>query len=525
MSNLRHRGLVVLVVAWAPELAWAQATPVAPPPTPPPPAASTALSTPSATVSAPPESPAKPGPNAEPIDTRTAVRRALAASPSLIATKLGVDQARQDVLAQEGNYPYVFQADAGHSRAYAPADASRTTATRSYTIGTALRRTFPFGTAAEVRLEGERFEDEFAPRGLPGVDTVNGTGYGTTARISVTQPLLRGFGTRVGESGLRTARLDHAASEKAKRRAVSALARDVLLAYWDLWLADESVRIDQTALELAKAQEQQAEGQRASGALAPADVYGFSTRVANVEDGLIVALATREERSLELNRLMGVEPGATREFFASESPVPGVSPTWRDVDAALRADSIELAEAEVQVKLARERAETAGESSRASLDLEGYVQTHGESQEPIASARRAGEFDWFTVHVGAVYQLPLDSTQRNAQKHSALIAVRIAEQNLKALRNSIATDAQQAVRVARSAEERLVLAARAVTIAEKSHEAARERFELGGGIALDVRTAEENLQQARLTLARTRIVLIQTQIGMRHLAGTLVPNS
>jgi outer membrane protein TolC len=467
----------------------------------------------------------KPGPDAEPIDTRTAVIRALANSPSLVATRLGVDQARQDVLAQEGNYPYVFQADAAHTRAYAPSDASRTTESRSYTVGTALRRTFPFGLGAEVRLEGERYENELEPTGIAGVDTTNANGYGTTARFSVTQPLLRGFGTRIGESGLRTARLAEVASEKSKRRAVSALARDVLLAYWDLWLADESVRIDQAALELAKAQEQQAQGQRASGALAPADVYGFSTRVANVEDELVVARVTREQRSLELNRLMGVEPGAMRELFASEAPAPGTSPTARDVETALRADSIELAEAEAQLKVARERADVAGESSRPSLDLEGYVQTHGESEEPLASARRAAQFDWFTVHVGAVYQLPLDATQRNAEKQSALIAVRIAEQNLKALRNSIATDAMQAVRVARAAEERLVLAARTVEIAEKTHEAAKARYELGGGIALDVRTAEENLQQARLTLARTRVALVQQQIGMQHLTGRLVPDA
>jgi outer membrane protein TolC len=285
------------------------------------------------------------------------------------------------------------------------------------------------------------------------------------------------------------------------------------------------VRIDQAALELAKAQEQQAEGQRASGALAPADVYGFSTRVANVEDELIVALATREQRSLDLSRLMGVEPAATVELFASEAPAPGASPTERDVEAALRADSIELAETEAQLKVARERAEVAGESSRPSLDVDGYAETHGEALEPVASARSATEFDWFEVHVGVKYELPLDSTQRNAEKQSALIAVRIAEQNLKALRNSIATDAMQAVRVARAAEQRLVLAARAVEITEKSHEAAKARFELGGGIALDVRTAEENLQQARLTLARTRVALVQQQIGVQHLTGKLVPDA
>jgi outer membrane protein TolC len=498
MNKVFHRGLAALLVALSPGIARAQAAP------------------------APTASMASPQANAEPIDTRTAVRQALAQNPALIAARLGVDQARQDTLAQEGNYPYIFQADAGHTRSYAPSDASRTTGSRSYTVGTALRRTFPFGMTAEARLEGERFETDVAATGLTGIDTVGGNGYATTARVSASQPLLRGFGTRVGESGLRTARLSQKASEKAKRRAVSALARDVLLAYWDLWLADESVRITEKALELAKAQEQQAEGQRSQGALAPADVYGFSTRVANVQDDLVVALLTREQRSLDLNRLMGVEPNAMREWFASESPVAGASPTARDVETALRADSIELAEAEARLAVARERAEVAGENGRASLDVEAYVQTHGESSEPLESARRAAEFDWFTVHVGAVYQLPLDATQRNAEKQSAVIAVRIAEQDLKALRNSIATDAQHAVRVARAAEERLVLAARSVEIAEKAHEAARARFELGGGIALDVRTAEENLQQARLTLARTRLALIQTQIDMQHLTGTLV---
>jgi outer membrane protein TolC len=415
------------------------------------------------------------------------------------------------VLAQEGNYPYVFQADAGVTRSYAPTD-SRTASSRSSTVGTELRRTFPFGMTAAARLQGEVFESDDTPF----------NGYATSGRLTVSQPLIRGAGTRVGESALRTARLSEIGAEKAQRREVSALARDVLVAYWELWLADESVRINQAALELAKAQEQQAEGQRASGALAPADVYGFSTRVANVEDQLVVSLVTREQRSLDLNRLMGVEPNSVRELFASESPVPGTSPTAQDVETSLRADSIELAEAEAELKVARERADIAGENGRPSLDLEAFAEARGESNEPFESARRAAQADWFTVHLGAVFQLPLDATQRNAEKQSALIAVRIAEQNLKALRNSIATEAMQAVRVARAAEERLVLAARAVEIAEKSHEAAKARFELGGGIALDVRTAEENLQQARLTLARTRVALVQTQIEMQHLTGRLV---
>jgi hypothetical protein len=55
-----------------------------------------------------------------------------------------------------------------------------------------------------------------------------------------------------------------------------------------------------------------------------------------------------------------------------------------------------------------------------------------------------------------------------------LVAVRIAEQSLKALRNSI---------------------------------------------------AEETLQEARLTLARTRVALVPQQIGLSHLTGALVPGA
>jgi outer membrane protein TolC len=520
MNEVRS-ALVALVVGCTPGLCFAQTAPPLPAAstTPPAPPAAPAA----ASAESPP--PAEPGANAAPIDTQTAVRRALSQSPSLAASRLGVDQARQDVLAQEGNYPYIFQADAAYDRAYSPGNIEGvpgTTTSHAYTVGTELHRTFPFGMTAQARLEGRRLANGFAATDLPGAEPVEVTGYETTARFTVSQPLLKGFGTRVGESELRTARLNELASEKARRRDVSALARDVLLAYWDLWLADESVRIDQRALELAKAQEAQAQGQRSSGALAPADVYGFSTRVANVEDDLVVALVTREQRSLDLNRLMGVEPDATRELYASEAPVAGVSPTVADVETALRAGSIELAQAEAQLKVARERAEVADESGRPSLDVDGFVETHGEHAKPLDSARRAAEFAGLTLHVGATYQLPLDATQRNAKKQSALIAVRIAEQNLKALRNSIATDAMQAVRVTRGAEDRLVIAARAVEIAEKAHEAARARFDLGGGIALDVRTAEENLQQARLTLARTRVALVQAQIGMKHLTGTLV---
>ena len=452
-----------------------------------------------------------------PIDQRTAVERALAANPSFAGTRLGVTQAKQDVLVEEGRYPYVFQAGTGYTRSGSPGGTQS-----SFDVNAGVSRTFPFGTTAEVRLTGQRYEqDRNFTSGTPTV-TSAGDGFTAGARASVTQPLLRGAGRSVGEVGLRTARQSRTLAEQTERRSQSELVRDVLLAYWELWYADESVRIERAALALAREQEQQAIQQQQSGALAPADVYAFSTRVASLEETMVTSLAARDDRSRELSRLMGVAADEAPDLSAADSPEPGPLPTTSEVAAALRAGSLELAEIESQVKLARTRAEVAGDASRPRLDLEGYLETQGDAENVGGAVRSAGELDYWTVHVGAIFELPLDNTRRRAEKESALLSIRIAEQNLKATRDRLAADAVNSVAQARTAEERVRLSARTVAVAEQAHEAARARFELGGGIAIQVQQAEEDLRRARLSLARTRVDLVQAEIAVRHLANTLV---
>jgi outer membrane protein len=453
---------------------------------------------------------------ARPIDARSAVLAALGQNPSFAGARLGVTQAKQDVLAEEGRYPFVFGADAGHSRSGSPSGRSSSTV-----AGASVGKTFPFGTTTSLRVEGERFDTDRTFAGNTNLASNVGDGYGATARFTVTHPLLRGSGSKVGELGLRTARQGRELAERSAERARSELVRDVLLAYWALWYAEESLRIERAALALARAQEQQAAAQEQHGALAPADVYAFSTRVASLEETMVTTLANREARSRELSRLMGLSADRAPELSASDAPSPGPLPSVRDVEAALRTGSLELSELETQTRLARTRAEVAGDASRPRLDLEGYAETHGESVRPLPAVRRAGELAWWTVHAGASFELPLDGTRRNAEKESALLAVRIAETNLKAARDRLAADAVNAVADARAAEERVALAARTVEVAEKSHEAAKGRFELGGGIALQVQQAEEDLRRARLSLARTRVDLVQAEIVVRHLAGTL----
>jgi outer membrane protein TolC len=457
-----------------------------------------------------------------PIDATTAVRQALANNWNLKTASLDVERARQDVLAEEDRYPYIFGADAGVTRSESPrlaaGDSVSSSVSRSYTVGSALRRTFPTGTSGEIRLQGDRFENE-TQQGFSG--SAVGSGYGVTGRFSVTQPLLRGAGTRVGEAELRAARVSRALADRSKARMTSELIRDVLLGYWELWYAGESANIEAAALLLAQAQEKDANERVRQGALAPADVLTFTTRVAQLEESVVSAGIGKEQRSLSLGQLMGTMTGAA-SLAASSAPPTSLTPASRgEIEAALRSGSIELAEAEAQVRLAKTRAEVAGEATRARLDLDGFVQTEGVSTGIPKAGSRAAQMGWLTAHVGLTFETPLTGARGDAQRNTAVLAVKIAEHNVRAARDRIASQAILAVSDQRAAERRHQLAERTLEVAKKAHAAEKERFELGEGLPITVQQAEDEVRRAQLRVARARVDLAQAEITVQHLSGRL----
>jgi outer membrane protein TolC len=488
-----------------------------------------------APAAAPAPSPASPAsaPSAslpeatEGIDERSVVRQALANNSQLISARLEVEQAKHDVTAEEGRYPYVFQADAGYTRSASsrlqPDDSVRTSTSHSYTVGTALRRTFSNGTSAELRVQGERFENDAETSDLGGLSS--SSGYGTSARATLNQPFLRGAGTRVGESELRAARWNRTLAERSRALAESELVRDALVAYWELWYAGEALSIEQKALELSERQAEEARQQVAAGALSQSGVLTFETRVAELEESLVSAEIAREQRALELGRLMGSNDESAAHLAAStEPPLDGPSASRAEIEAALRGGSLELSTLQAQVALAKTRAEVAGENSRPRLDLEAYLETQGISERLPKAAERAGQLSWVTAHVGLVFELPLDDSRLTAERSSAQLSVRIAEQNVTAERERITAAATLARSQEDAAARRLALASRTLEVAEKTYEAEKARFEFGQSIPIQVQEAEDDLRRARLRVARARVDLAAARVDVLHLANRLLAN-
>lgn len=460
------------------------------------------------------------------LDARAAVRLALRQNPTLGGADIDVERAKQGVLVEEGRYPLTFTADAGFAQNESPRllPGNRVTVsrTRSYEVGAGLRRTFPSGGTAAVRVSGDRFESQnFLVTNTTAAQAFSqADGFGATGRVTLSQPLLRGAGTGVGELGLRTAKESRVQAESARKRMASQLARDVLVAYWEVWYAEEAVRIERAALELARKQEQDAQSRIGHGALAAADALTFSTRVAELEEAVVGAETARLSRGLTLSRLLGGVDQAG-ELRASPPPLGGV-PTRAELEAALGASSIELAELASQVEIARLRAEVAGDAERPRLDVEGYAESRGVADEVPAAFERAGQGKWVTAGVGLTFEMALDDTRRRAQRADALLAVSSAEKALQAARDRVATDAALGLVNERASEQRLLLATRTRELAQRSFEAEAERFRLGLSIPIQVQQANDDVRRAELREARARVDVAQEQAQLQHYAGKLL---
>src|SRR5690606_28937404 len=244
----------------------------------------------------------------------------------------------------------------------------------------ALQKPFDSGGTAEVRAAQQYFDRGDILRVTVSPFLPATSGHAASLRASFTQPFLRGYGTRNGEADLRAARTAREGAEKSLSRTRSALIRDVLAAYYELWYASRALEIDLASLELAREQERQTIQRVELGDLALAESLTFQTRTSELEESLVSSRLTVRQRSITLGQLMGsVNQQADAWAPTSTPPVSAELPSLSVIEDAITNDSIELAEVEAQLRTAQVRAEVAGDALRPRVDGTAYLQTNGVS--------------------------------------------------------------------------------------------------------------------------------------------------
>lgn len=454
------------------------------------------------------------------VSTRQVLRMTMQYNPTLQASVLELRQANENVRFEEGRNPYTLQLEAGVTRSSMPRIAQNgyeTNTNHSLDLAAQLSRTFVTGTRASLRFDNSGSFQTQPDR--------QGPTYGMAARATVSHPFMRGSGTELGEQRIRIAKIQRTTAELSRDRAASEAARDVLVAYWELWYAETAINIEQSARDLALRQRNEAQQRVDDGALAPVEVLPFETRLAGLEESVTAAHTERRARSLTLSQRIGnTQQLGTGMYAQIEEPpnIPSPPPRNIAIEQAL-AQSPEIRELEGQLRLAQEQLKTSGDAYRPRLDLEGYVQVAGLGNKEIGPMfEQVGTANATSVHVGLVYELPLDGSQQSAERTQKLAAVNIAEQRLLAARQRIQTEVDNLLERQRSAKVKLELAKKTTKIAEQQVAAETERFQIGVAIAVQVQQAEDELRKARLRMERAKVDLAEADVQLHHATGQLL---
>jgi outer membrane protein TolC len=180
-------------------------------------------------------------------------------------------------------------------------------------------------------------------------------------------------------------------------------------------------------------------------------------------------------------------------------------------------------EPESQLRSTQERPSTAGDAYRSRLDVEGYVQLAGAGDRTVAPVvQQIGRASATSVHLGLVYELPLDQSRKVAERAQALLAVRTAEEKLRAARQRTQLDIDSVLVEEQMAHDRLSLAEQTAKRAETQLDAERQRLEAGTGLPINIRQAQDDLRQAQLRAIRAKVDLWESVLARQHLTGVLL---
>jgi outer membrane protein TolC len=127
-----------------------------------------------------------------------------------------------------------------------------------------------------------------------------------------------------------------------------------------------------------------------------------------------------------------------------------------------------------------------------------------------------------SVHVGVVYETPLDAQRYDAERAQARLDIQIAENDLETARQQLETQFSSLWTQADAATRRVEAAQKTVGISERQFQLERQRFELGSSTPIQVQEAEDSLRQARLRVARAQVDRVQALIAIEDATGALL---
>ncbi|MGQ0733414.1 MAG: TolC family protein [Acidobacteriota bacterium] len=374
-------------------------------------------------------------------------------------------------------------------------------------------------TGTELRL-GVGTVSEQIP-GVAGQSSRDLHFYDADTTLTVSQPLLRGFGRAVTRRPLTSAELRQADAGRGRTLTEQQVALDVAASYFRVVTQQSFIQAARQSLDRARRLRDASEAKLDAGLVSQLDVLRAQQLVAQSELQLFDAYAAHDDARDELAFLMGRKSG---EPFGVHRETPRADEAPIDIDAAI---ALALANRLDLKRLVDERADADAQVRFSRNQLLPQVDVNFSLTRRTTSPTLGGSFGvgGFRYATFFTIGMPVDRTPQQIEYQRAVLDRDRRERQLATLERRIADEVRRAIRE-RDRFARLVIAAETrVAIGRQEVEVAQLRYERGLSNNLDVVAAEGGLlaaeNQRLLALAESMIA----RLRLRALLGVFNPRT
>ncbi len=351
-----------------------------------------------------------------------------------------------------------------------------------------------------------------------GLDTLNRRGdfnnfsqqYDTFAGITVSQPLLRGFGPKATMSGIRQARLDVTLSSLTLAAEVIDVATETVLVFNDYSLALEELRVAKKSKALANQLLDDNMKRAEIGVMTPLDVTSARAEVASRQEAVLQAeLAIVENRNGLLQLISpDTSPGRIKTQPLQTAAAPTLQPMFSDPDEVLggtlirrpdyRSALLELEKQEIQLAFEKN-------SRLPQLDLVASFGVNGLNRKLVESIEQAIDEGNTEFTAGVSFSMPIPNRAARGRVFAEEMALAQALVDAKRLEQQIAVELLNTTEQVVTARKLIAATRTTRKLAEERLEAEQEKLQAGTTTTFVVLELQEDLAEAEIRELRARI--------------------
>lgn len=459
-------------------------------------------------------------PNSAPLTLEECIARAMRKNFDLQIQGYSTDIARETLNIAQADFDPVLTASSTRTLSQAATvtstlDGTADVGARSDTTQTRLGVSDRLPTGAVVGLSAGLNRRGTNSRN----DTLN-PNFGNTITATVSQPLLKNFGSAVNKATVERSKLGVGIASLNYKSRVLTVIRDTENAYYNLVSARETLRIRLLSLELAQKLLDENTARRTSGVATDLDVLSAEVGVANSRRASIQAeQAVRNAEDALLGLFtpdnFDLRPGEVT-FSPYVEPAPSFSISYKlalDNQPDYFASQSAVKQLEIDLAAARR-------NRLPSLNLDaslGYTANDRSYGSVISALPNDHGNNW---SLGLSYTMPWRMKADTARYRSTFASLNTQKARLAQFEQTMLIQVRSAIRAVETNIASVDIAAKATELSAKQYELQKARFDAGLSTSRLVLQAQDDLESARLNELTTKVALRAAVAELHRLEGT-----